>query len=82
MTDKWLYEVFKILISNFSLVLFVVLGALRFFKAIEKKLASLGEMEANLKCITHSFEAHRRQMSEFREELRRALKEVPKRKED
>ena len=71
MTDKWLYEVFKVVISNFSLVLFLVIGAIRLYRQIEVQFVDLKEIKKQIDT-----------MEKRLEELRDLLQQIPKRKED
>ena len=79
MTNGWLYEVFKIIVGNFSLVLFLAVATYKLVKKIETHFVFLQGMERRLDCIVKQVETMEKQFEEHRGRSEKILSLLPKR---
>ena len=82
MNNGFIYEIFKVVVGNFSLVLFLVVGVYKLAKKLEMHFLSLQGIEKSLDCVRKQLELMQKRFDEHRERSEKILGLLPKREQD
>lgn len=82
MSNEKLYEVFKIIVGNLSLVLFLIAAAWKIGSKIKVHLALFEEIEEQLKCLSSQMKLLEKQFEEHGQRSERIFDSLLKRTSD
>lgn len=82
MTNGWVYDLFKVVVGNFPLVLFIIVGIYKLSKKIEIHLLSLQGIEKQLECMKKQMVVMEKAFEEHRKKIDQFLATLPKRQND